>query len=178
MIDSPETMSMNSDICSHHMDSGLEDDDDLSVTHGEMNGEHASRFQRKKEDFSFENTLLSVAAKARKFADGRQKSKRKFKLSSFRNLLADAETGDTRAADSRSQDYENDDKNEDTINVMIEGPSTGELGGKADSSASEMSPGVLRKNEGLVVPAADAVVDMSDDNESKWDDDTLDTNAR
>lgn len=167
MIDSPETMSVNSDICSHHMDSGLEDDDNLSV-----NGEQATGIQKDKKEFSFENALFTVAAKAKKFAEERQKSN-VLRIPSFRRTSSDSVTRETKL-DKDLTDERKD--NERTGTGTNEGPSAEELSGKADSSASEMSPCVPRKTPSIDAP--DGAVDLSDENETKCDSDSVDNTTR
>lgn len=169
MIDSPETMSINSDICSHHMDSGLEDDDNLSV-----NGEQASGFQKDKKEFSFENALLTVAAKAKKFAGERQKSNI-LRLPSFRRTSSYSATKETRQDEDVTEEKGD---NESKGTGTNEGPSTEELSGKADSNASEMSLSVPRKTTSFDAPGSDGVVDLSDENESKCDPDGVDITTR
>ena len=175
MIHSPETMSVNSDICSHHMDSGLEDDDNLSVNHGDVNGEQASGFQNNKEEFSLENALFSVAAKAKKFAEERQKSKSSIlRLPSFRRKSAYSPTRETEKDEKLSEERKDSERKGDVTN---DGPYTEELTGKADSSASEMSPGVLRKTGSSSAVGSDGAVELSDENEAKDDQDVLQDNG-
>ncbi|XP_031548759.1 Hermansky-Pudlak syndrome 5 protein homolog [Actinia tenebrosa] len=175
MIDSPETMSVNSDICSHHMDSGLEDDDNLSVNQGDVNGEQASGFQKDKKELSFENALFSVAAKAKKFAGERQKSNL-LRLPSFRKKAADSPTKETKKDEDFTEERGEDERMETVTN---EGPATEEMSGGADLSVSEMpSPGVPRKTASLSAPGSDGVMDLSDENEPKFDSDGVDISTR
>ncbi|KAK3699151.1 hypothetical protein QZH41_002466 [Actinostola sp. cb2023] len=162
MIDSPETMSVNSDACSHHMDSGLEDDDNLSINQGDIGG----RSKKDNGEFSLENALFSVAVKAKRFAEERR-SKRRFNLPNFRSVSSETESN------THELKTLNDQSNQ------LESPLTEELGGKTELGASEMSQGVP-SNTDIVVAKEGETLDVfivdSDDNESRGDDDMLDLN--
>lgn len=147
VIDSPETMSINSDVASHHMDSGLEDDDNLSVNQEAKN---------KDGEFSLENALFSVASKARRFAEERR-SKRKFNFPAFRRTSADSEG-----------QKPSDEKTE--LQQSQQGTFMEELGVSSDLATLD-----TRDDPSNKFVAKDVVQqEVDSDNESKGDDDALD----
>ena len=79
--DSPETLSVCSDVhcdepCGVTADSGVEDDDSLSVTHGEDGTDRTAAHKKPRKkislDVSLEKMFLAAAAKAKQFAQEKQ----------------------------------------------------------------------------------------------------------
>lgn len=156
MIDSPETMSINSDIASHHMDSGLEDDDDLSITQGDA----SAKSKKKDGEFSLESALFSVAVKAKRFAEERR-SKRKFNFPSFKGQSVDSEK--ERASEEGTE-----------LNSQ-ERPFSEELGSKVDEGVLDTKVDLSNKDENKLVTKDVHVLQQEDsDNESRGDDDVVD----
>lgn len=153
LMDSPETMSINSELASHHMDSGLEDDDNLSTT---QQGEADARGKSKNGEFSLESALFSVAVKAKRFAEERR-SKRKFTFPSFRSPSADSQKDNDEVDNCglKSQD-------ESVFKELGQKGSLGTLDTKVDSSNKEEQKVVAKDVNGLQLEDSD--------NDSRGDD--------